>query len=207
MFDILMAAVLVLGASDGYDLVLPFDDHTHVADGFPTYIDDRVVADQIPWVKSAGTRLSRCMTGMTVPQMLTVHYSPTVIGQHVVQTNVLRCEHEHLSQQLACNAGGIHERAYFDRDPDQYFESDATMAVDDIVAVAHAIIAGELSFAADVQDPQLAKKKGLLGTIEQSADGLAVRYGDCGCWGRMRLHRDAASGKFIVTHAGYDMCI
>ena len=147
------------------------------------------------------------MTGMTIPEMLTIQYSPTVIGSHVARTNILHCEHERLSQELTCNADGVHERVYFDRDPSQYFESDGTLSLDDIVAVAHAIIAGELTFAPDVQDPHLAKEKGSLGTIGPTADGIEVRYGDCGCSGRMLLHRDTASGKFVVTHTGYDMCI
>ena len=207
MLNLFISLVLTLGTDASQTLTLPYDDMTRGSDGNPIYVDDHALAEKLPWVKDAGKRLSTCLSNMTVPEILTIQYAPKVTGSHTVETNILHCEQPRGARDLSYKTDGVHEKAFFDRDPDRYLDTDRQIPLDDIVQITHAIIDGGVSFGADVKDPKLAEKKGSLGTLERNGDGFRVRYGDCGCSGRMELHRDTASGIFVVTHTGYDMCI
>lgn len=65
---------------------LPYNDHLLGADGFPDYVDDATVQAKLPWLKDAGPRLNRCLSGMTIPQFFTVTYPPRIDGPHRAST-------------------------------------------------------------------------------------------------------------------------
>lgn len=142
---------------------------------------------------------------MTIQQILTVQYQPRIVSPHIVETNVLRCEHQRNSPTQLCSVGEP-QRAYFDDDASKYFTAAQGILLKEIVEVAHVIVHGEVLFAKGVQDPKLTSKRGLIGTVEKTDDNYLIHYGDCGCSGLMKLRKDGPE-SYTATQAGMRMCI
>ncbi len=187
-------------------IILPFNDKILGLSGSPEYVDDSVVQTKVPGLKDVGPRLSSCLSGMTIPQFLTVEYPPRIVGTHLVETNVLQCTHERESDHFECNAANpVHSRAVFDVDPDRYFSVEH-LSDEESLPVIRDVLTRRLKFAEGVEDPHISQEKGMLGTLSPTANGYVIDYGDCGCSGQMLLHRNDA-GEFVVTQAGIQMCI
>lgn len=187
------------------NIILPYDADIRGADGSPDYVDDATVQAKVPWLKNSGPRLSRCFQSMTIPEHIWIVYPPRIVGAHKVTTNSLNCEHERDSDHFACDANDVHRPALFDVNPNQYFSTDG-VAEDDAVPLIHAVLTGQLKFIDGVENPHLQTKQGDVGDISASEHGFQIRYGDCGCSGRMLIERDKA-GSYVVTKAGFEMCI
>lgn len=188
-------------------VILPYDNQLLGAEGFPIYVSDATISSKIPWLENAGARLSYCINSMTVPQIFTVVYSPTVTGPHRATTNFLSCTHERHDDQFICEKNPVHAEAYFDVDPDHYFQLADDTPEAEVLPLIKAVMTRDLKFAKGIEDPNLANQKGLVGTILHLNGKYTIRYGDCGCSGTMQLAPQRSSASYLVMKASIDMCI
>lgn len=200
-----VTTVSAAGADD--KIILPYDSQLLGADGYPIYVSDATITSKVPWLRNAEMRLSYCINSMTIPEIFTVVYPPTVTGSHTATTNFLSCTHEQSGDHFECEGKPIHAEAYFDVDPDRYFQIRGDIQATEVLPLIRAVMTHDLEFAKGVEDPHLTTQKGLVGTIKYSKGEYTIRYGDCGCSGTMRLTPQRNSASYLVTKAGIDVCI
>jgi hypothetical protein len=195
-----------VGAFESPKILLPYDKTLKGADGYDDFVSDDAVHTQVPNLRDAGARLSRCMQSMTIPQSLSIAYPPRVSGAHAASTRTLSCTYQRGSTDFECDVNPVERAVVFDVDPDKYFEVFPDVSHDDALDIARAVLRSEIRFTDEVKDPDLRSRVGLLGTIHRRGDDFAIQYGDCGCSFSLIVKRNADS-SFTVGETGSSMCI
>ena len=200
----------VIGQTVGYatteNISLPYNNQIRNSDGYPDYVDDATVQGRVPWLKDAGPRLDRCLSGMTIPQYFSVTYAPRITGPHRAESKVLRCTHDRESDQFECDAQPAPQSVVFDINPNQYFTIASDVSEDEAVSIIRAVLNEQVQFENNIHDPKLKIHKGMLGVIARDGTGFQIRYGDCGCSGNLKISIDA-SGAYFATAAGIALCV